>query len=195
MSRLGRGSEKEARRRFVEHAAGFTPYVAVESRGQAFVVSTADYRMGTFFATRKRTEWKVLARALTILRRAGLDVPRATFVDGGANIGTTALAAMSAGFSSVLAFEPDPLNARLLRANVALNGAQGSVGIVEAALSNRTGTAILELGRNRSMSRLLSAPAGPRAATVEVKTICLNDLVASGELDPGEVGLLWLDVE
>ena len=189
-------SSKSARSRFLKHAAPFTQHVSLESRGQTFFVSTADRRMGKFFVSRNRPELRVFETALQTLDEAGVDVAFGTFVDGGANIGTTTLAALRAGFSSVLACEPTPTNARLLRANVALNDALESVSIVEVALSNRRGTAWLDLSRGLSKSRLLSPlDDEPRGATVEVRLTRLDDLAAEGAFDPADVGFLWLDVE
>jgi len=68
------------------------------------------------------------------------------------------LAALRAGFSSVLACEPEPTNVRLLRANIALNGAEACVRALEVALSDHTRTATLDVARSgRSKSCLLGA--------------------------------------
>ena len=64
--------------------------------------------------------------------------PGDVFVDVGANIGYfSVLAACVVGEGgAVFAFEPDPDNFRLLRANVALNGFQQQVVTVEAGLAD-----------------------------------------------------------
>jgi FkbM family methyltransferase len=189
-------SSKSARGRFLKQAASFTPHVSLESRGQTFFVSTADRRMGKFFVSRNRTEARVFESALQTLDEAGVDLAFGTFIDCGANIGTTTLAALRAGFSFVLACEPAPTNARLLRANVALNDAFESVSIIEVALSNRSGMAWLDFSRGLSKSRLLSPlDDQPRGAGAEVRLTRLDDLAAEGAFDPADVGFLWLDVE
>jgi len=181
------------RRRFVDVAADLTPYVAVRHGSDTYIVPTGDYRMGTFFSTGRRIEWKVLSKALAALAAAGVGAEKGLFIDGGANIGTTVLAALAAGFERVIAIEPDPVNVRLLRANVALNGWQDNVHVVEAALTNRAGTGSLELGRNRSMSRIVLDPG--EQPVVDVTLLRLDDLVSEGAVDPASVGLLWLDIE
>ena len=183
-----RRDERSVRAEFVAGAASFTPYVAVEVDGLTFLVSTHDPKMAKFFASRKRNELHVLETALRIIGGA-----RGTFVDAGAYLGTAALAALRSGFSSAVAIEPEPETVRLLRANVALNDAQERVRIVAAALSDREGTAELDLGPgSRGKARLLGGPDdAARGATVEVALTRLDDL----GLDPADVGLLWLDVE
>jgi FkbM family methyltransferase len=69
--------------------------------------------------------------------------PGATFVDVGANIGYfSLLAARAVGEGgTVLAFEPDPANFELIRANSALNNLGGQIQAVQAglALTDRPG--------------------------------------------------------
>jgi FkbM family methyltransferase len=193
---LGR-DERTARRRFVEHAERFTPYVSVESRGLAFLVPTADRKLAGFFASRKRTELGVFEQALAALDAAGVGVPRAMFVDVGASIGTVALAAARAGFAPVLACEPAPANTRLLRANAALNDALDTVRVRELALSDRTGTATLDLGLGgRGDAHVLTkAEDVATGDTLEVRVARLDDVLGEEGLDPGAVAFLWLDVE
>ena len=191
-----RPDPREERARFVEQAAQFTPYVAVEVLGMTFLVSTVDRKMAKFFAKRTRPDLRVLNAALAHLDAVGLDVRKTTFVDGGANIGTTTLAALNAGFSHVLAFEPEPSNARLLRANVALNGVHTAVRVVEAGLSDRAGSATLQIGcGSLSKARLVGPAETASKRSLEIQLVRLDDLAADGSLDPASVGLLWLDVE
>ena len=183
-----RRGERSVRAEFVAGAEAFTPYVAVEVEGMTFLVSTSDPKMAKFFASRKRNELRVLESALEILGGAG-----GTFVDVGAYLGTATLAALRSGFSSAVAVEPEPDTARLLRANVALNGADDHVRIVAAALSNRTGTADLDLGPgSKGKARVVAGSEDTaRGETVEVTLTSLDQL----GIDPAEIGLLWLDVE
>jgi FkbM family methyltransferase len=188
--------EKAARERFYEKAGDFTRYLVVESDGDRFAVETADRSMKRFFAKRERQEAQLLALALERLAAVGADVRRSTFIDVGAHIGTVTFAALRAGFRSVVACEPLPQSARLLRANVALNDAWDAVRVLELALSDRSGTTVMEVGfaggssRSRVLARL--PPRGEK--TIEVCTASIDDLVAEGVLD-ADVGLLWLDVE
>jgi FkbM family methyltransferase len=71
--------------------------------------------------------------------------PGMTVVDVGANIGFHALhAACRVGPEGrVLAFEPDPRNAALLRMSLGLRSPRLPVEVIEAALSDRDGTLVL----------------------------------------------------
>jgi FkbM family methyltransferase len=62
----------------------------------------------------------IVHRALDYLERSGVDVRRGTFLDVGANIGTTTFAALEEQFALVVACEPLPNNVRILRANLGL---------------------------------------------------------------------------
>jgi FkbM family methyltransferase len=187
----------DERSRFYEWAATMTSHVAVDSDGLTFLVPTADRAMGKFFVRGRRKEMRVLAAALARLEAAGVEVVRTTFLDVGANIGTTTLAALRAGFRSVLACEPDPANAKLLRANVALNSAEDTVRILEVAISDRSGVARLDPGRgSRTKSRILGGVDDrPRGIPIEVATVSIDELVRDGTIDPDSIGLLWADVE
>ena len=192
-----RDRTRRARGRFLAGAAEFTRYVSVEIDGLLFLVPTDDWTMGKLFVRQMRKELQMLPRALAILEAAGCKTARTTFVDAGASIGTTTLAALQAGFFFVLACEPEPTNARLLRANVALNDVHASVRAVEVALTNRAGTALLDSHRGSlNKSRVLVGAAGAPAQTpVEVRAARLDDLAAEGLFDAAAVGFLWLDVE
>jgi FkbM family methyltransferase len=198
--RLGRlrrkPDERAARTRFIEQAAAYTPYVTVENGDFAFVVSTTDRKMAKFFAKGARTEQRVLRSALSLLKAAGVARRGGIFVDAGANIGTSSFAALQEGFTSVLACEPEPESARLLRTSVALNGLAGSVTVLEVALSDHPATASLDAsGASRSKARLLSAEEESGGEPVSVRLVPLDGLAVDGVFDPTSVRMLWLDVE
>jgi FkbM family methyltransferase len=178
-------------------ASRFTPYVTVENEGRAVVVSTGDRKMAKFFTKGVRTEQRVLHKALGLLESAGHERPGGTFVDAGANIGTSAFAALGEGFSFVVACEPEPENVRLLRTSVALNGLADVVAVREVALSDRAGTGRLDAGSgSRSKARVLAGnEEQSRGEAIEVRLVPLDDLAEEGVFDPARVGMLWLDVE
>jgi FkbM family methyltransferase len=122
-------------------------------------------------------------------------VDATTLVDVGANIGTTSVAALTRyGFSRVLALEPEPANAALLTANLALNGLAARSTVVVAAASDRDGAATLALHpSNRGAHELAGAGESREAMEVEVKR--LDTLVRERVLSVRRVGLLWLDVQ
>jgi FkbM family methyltransferase len=190
-----RGADKP-RARFWRLAQDFTPYVVSERDGHFHVLATDDPTHGNFFARKRSKELSVLRRALECLGAAGVEISRTTFVDIGANTGTTTLAALKAGFSSVLACEPAPNSFRLLRTNLVLNGVDESVRPLQVALSNRAGTGMLDLGSRSRKARVLAHPGeSPRWRSQQIRLTRLDDLVAEGALDPAEVGMVFMDVE
>lgn len=108
--------------------------------------------------------------------------------DVGANVGFyTLLAAVLAGRSGkVVAFEPVASNLNYLRRHLALNNIS-NVTVIEAAVSDRPGTAPFVLGPNASMGHFSSDGA------IRVKTVCLDELVSTGGLPVP--GYLKIDVE
>jgi FkbM family methyltransferase len=115
-------------------------------------------------------------------------------VEVGANIGTTTL--MLAQRASVLAFEPVPENARLLRVNVAQNRLPNPVDIRELALSNEPGTVVMELHETNSGDHRVRLTDEPGAydeqdrQVVEVRAVTL-DFELAGLVPPS----VWMDAQ
>ena len=171
---------RASRERFLELAADFVPYVVAEREGLLFVVPTDDPTLGKLFVrSEKHKERSVLLRALELLP----DVRRGTFVDVGANVGTAAFAALGAGFERVIAIEPVSRTFRLLRANLALNGAEDAVRPLQLALSDEPGTMRMDVAAGSRKARL-DATGGE-----EVEVARLDDVVE------GEVDFLLVDAE
>ena len=175
---------RESRERFLAAARDFVPYVVAERDGLLFVVPTDDPTLGKLFVrSEKHKERAVLLRALERLAGAGTEVPRGTFVDVGANVGTAAFAALQAGFRAVLAIEPVPSTFRLLRANLALNGAEEAVRALQLAISDRSGTMRVDVAQGARKARLAAE------GTEEVAVARLDDVVQD------EVDFVLLDAE
>jgi FkbM family methyltransferase len=193
---LGRWpSSRENRERFLRVARDFIPYLVVERDGQFLILATDDPTHGKLFTRGKRKEQAILPRALDYLERSGVQVARKTFVDVGANVGTTTFAALQAGFSPVVACEPLSSNVRILRANLVLNGVEDSVVPLELALSNHSGTATIDTAGGSRKARVLQPDELPRGPSQEIRLARLDDLVADGVLDPNDVGFLFIDAE
>lgn len=85
--------------------------------------------------------------------RLPFDDPSGTLLDLGANIGLTSVwLAKRYPFKRVIAVEPDPNNASLVRRNLELNGIKGEV--LEAAIGPREGVARFELSQSSNLGRL-----------------------------------------
>lgn len=109
-------------------------------------------------------EFADMAFVLHLLRPGDL------FVDIGANVGTyTVLASKVCGASSI-AIEPDPDAARALRRNIALNGIEDLVEVVETAAGASEGRARFTVGLDTC-----------------------NRMATPGDVDVREVGVLPLD--
>lgn len=97
--------------------------------------------------------------------------------DIGAHVGFyTLLASELVGpGGKVFAFEPLPANLTYLKEHLRLNRA-GNVTVIEAAVSDRCGTAYFEQGPGSMTGRLASK------AALLVETVAIDDLVAQGQL-------------
>ncbi|MDZ5620039.1 FkbM family methyltransferase [Nocardioides bizhenqiangii] len=95
--------------------------------------------------------------------------PGDTFIDVGANIGLYTIYALECG-ASVVAIEPDPVNAERVRENLRANGADAVV--VAKALDREPGTVTMTTDLNERNHLL---PAGSDGQTVEATT--LDDVI------------------
>ncbi len=184
---------------FFDEAAAETPYLAIETRrGELLFMRSDDRRLGRqLFVGRWSKDVKFLKRAVDLLGEAGVTLAGTTFVDVGANIGTTMVTALRRHeFSRAVAIEASPENLRTLRINVAANDLGGVVDVVGAAVSDTEGEQDLFLSGASSGEHSvdLSLPGGRRSGRVTVRAVTLDGMVSRGEIDPARVGLLWLDV-
>jgi FkbM family methyltransferase len=212
--------DPEARGALFDGAELYADYLGVQTRNGRFVVSTSDQAIGrSLFVKEGRPEFRVLERAVGVIEvlLGPQALPGSQFVDVGANIGTTTVAALTAHrFGSAVACEPEEENHRLLRVNVALNGLETHVRTLRAGVSNRTGRAEFVVrghaeGRSfvadnrddlRAEEERLAAKAAadpgfelPVLSVTEVELVTLDSLAASGIVDAERVGLLWIDAE
>lgn len=122
-----------------------------------------------------------------------------TLIDVGANIGVTCIPAVARLMvDSAIAIEPHPWLARLLRANVALNGLERHLAVHETALWDRDGVAPFEFGapnlgdsRITVMSSLNAYNESDRIRTV---VLCARFDTLLPDIDLKHA-LLWLDVQ
>lgn len=146
-------------------------------------------------------EFKVL-EVLDFLRRrfnASID----QFVDIGANIGThTVYALKKCNVNSAVCFEPDKKNAKLLRANIFLNGFGHEVDLFEIALTNQSGSVEMELSNVNYGDHRIKASSGSSVSFGEeyerkflfVPAISLNDLVKESNINWSNA-LVWMDTQ
>jgi FkbM family methyltransferase len=121
---------------------------------------------------------------LRILRVSASGTP--LMLDCGANLGWYSVLAAVAGGASVVAFEPMPSNAVLLRQNIARNNVHDAVTVYEVALGDKTASGLLHLSEtNQGDHRLHVGPSkDPSKAkeTVLVPIRQIDDIVSEGGL-------------
>jgi FkbM family methyltransferase len=181
----------QSRSAFLDEAAGITPYVAVAIGDELFFVPSGDAGVGRrVFVDGWRSDMTVLERAIAQL---GPLADGATFVDIGANIGTTTVMALRRhGFASAVAIEPSPENFTTLRINLAANGIDSRVEALPVAASDREGELPFKVGKqNTGGHRLAGAKA--KASSFSVQTVTLDGLVERGTIDVARAGLVWVD--
>jgi FkbM family methyltransferase len=200
--------EFDRRLEFFAEAAGFTPFLGVvDTNGAKFIVQTSDETVGrSLFLKGSRGEYRILETTLEILEAAGRAKRLAgtTFLDIGANIGTTTVAALqlhgrdgSGVFARAIACEPEPTNVRLLKLNTVLNDIDDRVRVFPVALSDEIGTATLLLHpRNSGAHAVQTGKMQDHGFQhVVVEQVTFDHLVERGLTDPDEVGIAWMDVQ
>lgn len=116
------------------------------------------------------------------------------FVDIGANIGTHCVyAALSGHFDRLIAIEPEPRNAAIMRDNFSLNDLAIDFDIVQKAVGDRTRTARLRL--HAADSGMHSVVDEPGKQTIEVELDTLPNILGSLGVKPEQIGFIWMDVE
>ena len=160
-------------------------------------VDPSDRGVGAWLAWRGSWQREEIEQALAILKQAQRLPADAAFVNAGANIGTQTLYAMHAGgFARAFAFEPEPRNAQLLTMNMAANGLSDRVTVVQAALGDHEGHAVLHLHpRNKGGHAVGWKPSRDGTESLEVPVTRLDGVLAAADLAPPQVGLVWIDVE
>jgi FkbM family methyltransferase len=135
-----------------------------------------------------------------VVEKAAGGGPGGVMIEIGANIGTqTVYAALAHDFERVIAVEPDSRNLKLLQANVRLNGLTHRVEVVRCAVSSASGT--LELTRTvhnsgaSTVERLAGGPLAEGVSSERVPARRGDELLAELGVRPGDVRLVWIDVE
>jgi FkbM family methyltransferase len=200
-------SERDERLAYFDRADEYTPYLATRVAGGAqFLVKTEDKHIGrSLFSKRGRGELAALERAVVAIRGLlGEDaIADRSFVDVGANIGTTTIPALlTHGFRTAVAIEPEPENVRVLRLNVVLNDLEDRITVLAAAASNHVGRSELVVDRTRGGKHWIATDRSKlrrknlaENELLAVETVTLDQLVDAGTIDAERTGLLWMDAE
>ena len=182
VARKGPAERSALRRRYqFDCLRKIVSFGGIETEEGLLFFSTQDRTIGRHVYVEGGWERRLLLRTLAL---AEVEPQGAYFVEVGANIGTTTVAAARQG-AHVLAFEPAPLNYRLLRANVAVNLLDEHVTATQAACSDTPGTLTMRLSPvNHGDHRI--DPTGD----VQVPVVRLDDALGGRHVD-----LLWVDTQ
>jgi FkbM family methyltransferase len=181
-----------------------TPTIEVDGDGMRFLAHTKDHVIAAdMFTDQKTYEIEVMSKAIELASRiAGRDVLLGkTFVDVGANIGTSTVPALKRfGASRAICLEPEPENAKLLRCNLILNELEQATKVLQVAVSDEgnevellistynLGDHRVHLGGNRSIET-----AAWESKIVPVRR--LDDVLEESDVLASDVGLLWIDTQ
>jgi FkbM family methyltransferase len=192
---------KQRREALFDSAADAAPLIGVDVDGVSYLVDTTDQRVGrSLLVIGRRGEMGVLSRVTSILREThGLDTSVSTFIDVGANIGTTTIPALTEqGFRDAVVCEPVAENFRLLHANLILNGLDRRTRMIPAAISDAIEKTEIRLHRQNSGAHQLvrgGQPGREGESRRLVPTTTLDALVQRGVIDLDRAGLLWMDTQ
>jgi FkbM family methyltransferase len=123
--------------------------------------------------------------------RLPFDAPSGALLDLGANIGLTSVwLAKNYSFSRVIAVEPDPNNASLVRRNLEINGINGEA--LEAAIGPHEGVAKFEVNRSSNLGRVSETGVPVKMTTVAAileKSACARFGLVKIDIEGGEQAL------
>lgn len=121
------------------------------------------------------------------------------FFDIGANIGTTSIYVKRNIFNemNVVAFEPEPFNYKLLRANALLNDCE-DIRCENIGLSSKEGTATMAIfPENRGRNQIVSSSDMDLRdkEKIDISIMSLDDYIGREHIDSNFIKWLWIDTE
>lgn len=173
--------------------------MGVDDEGGATFVAASDDVITPLLLARGHFQRDDFHRAWKLAARLAPRPGASTFLDVGANVGTTTLyAARTGAFDRLVAVEPSPDNLAVLRLNIERNSLQDQVTVVPAAAGAQEG--MVELLQSSVSSgdhrirRTGDVPAS-HAATVAVAQRPLDAILSSLDIEPSSVALVWVDTQ
>jgi len=192
----------------VRGGPGRTPRIlTVPTENGILSFSNMDLHNAKALYVHRSWEIDLITRSMDYLGREGLvgKPGRDVLVDVGANLGMICIAMLKRGyFREAIAVEPDPRNFALLIRNIEQNGLSDRIRPLQFAVTDAPGDVALELsdvnfGDHRVRAAGTSAPTRmgeERRETVTVPARRLDDLLRTeARVDPGRVGLVWVDIQ
>lgn len=126
------------------------------------------------------------------------------FVDIGANIGTHLVFSLKSRlFPKAIGFEADPVNFRLLKSNVLLNGVSAQSDLYQVALSDRVGMALLEVSPTNFGDHRIRGAGGAGLSCYQEQeretrpVVCdtLDGVLAEAGITLDSGCLVWIDTQ
>jgi FkbM family methyltransferase len=163
--------------------------------------------IGRFLFETGEFEYDKIQKAIALARDIGVLCKGSSdyVIDVGANIGTVCITLVRERiFARALAIEPEPRNFRLLTKNIRRSGLSSSIRALPLSLSSSDGRLDLELSTDNFGDHRIKSPvdssgesyygeAGRRIITVPCRR--LDTLLEELAIKPGDVKLLWMDVQ
>lgn len=146
------------------------------------------YRKGHF-------EREGVKRLRTVLDEAGIRLDGRVLLELGGNIGTqTIYWARENLFRLIVSVEADPRNFALLSRNITQNGLSDTVKTVQVAAGETEG--MIDFFQNPDNHGKSSAlRSSPRDRHLQVPVTPVPAILAGLGIDPGDIGLVWMDIE
>jgi len=182
-----------------------TPIVATNKGGIIYCALGTDRGVGRQVFASGGYDDHLLACAVQVLEdRAGPEAFKGrTFIDIGANLGTSTIPAiLRFGASDAIAFEPAPDAFKVLQCNVILNGLTDRVRLLPVALSDEPGVAELEIAAADSGDSRVRTGPGDRTdnmfgeslrKVISVSARRFDDTIFQATLR--STGLVWIDAQ
>jgi FkbM family methyltransferase len=181
-------------------------FLICKAAGSLFAVSPKDDTIGFSLIQGKAFEREVFDRALERLEHhePRIAFKGRAFVDIGANVGyMTVYASQSGHFNRALCAEPDPVNFRLLKATIAMNDLEAFARLLPTAIGHKNGEVPLELADQNLGDHRVRVNADSsdgvyqeaRRTTIRVPVTTLDALLSNENLQPADVGLVWIDTQ
>lgn len=188
-----------------------TSFIGVKDGSFSYIVSTSDYHGGYKLFSEKNN----LTNELTILYdwcKSNLNILQDSnkiLINVGANIGAVAIPSVFEGyFSSAIAFEPEPLNFKLLKVNISLNNIEQRIKACKIALSNSNKTnsmylsehnlgahAVFEKEVNKEDLVSKDKDNNLKFDVINVECQTMDYFIKNNNIDISDIGLVFMDIE
>lgn len=196
--------QEERRRLVLQLLRGEAEQITFRRDGLLWTVFVWDTGVAKYLFSQGAYHGGEIAQLLAWLKIQGRTIgPEQWIIDCGANIGTTSLPMARETGARVLAVEPIPDNARLLRVNAAQNDLGDRIVCIEAAVAAQAGEVEMVLSLSNSGGAEIKS-ASPQQAfgtvtadhrVVRVPTVSLNQITADRGVAPDRVALVWSDTQ